>query len=100
MENLLCGFAPLRQVFSGCSGGTAIAATRSNPAPPDASKIPGSGRNDVPHRPGYGIAAALLIALIQGCAAPEVAKLPPIPLPEGHWELVSATFAEHGRIPG
>jgi heat shock protein HslJ len=45
-------------------------------------------------------AAALLIALLQGCAAPEVAKLPPIPLPEGHWELVSATFAEHGRIPG
>ena len=45
-------------------------------------------------------AAALLVVLVQGCAAPEVAKLPPIPLPEGHWELVSATFAEHGRIPG
>jgi heat shock protein HslJ len=43
--------------------------------------------------------AVLLIVLVQGCAAPE-AKLPPIPLPEGNWELVSATFAEHGRIPG
>jgi heat shock protein HslJ len=43
--------------------------------------------------------AALAIALVQGCAvAPE--KLPPIPLPQGSWELVSATFAEHGRIPG
>jgi heat shock protein HslJ len=44
--------------------------------------------------------AALLIVLFQGCVAPEVAKLPPIPLPEGSWELVSATFAEHGRVPG
>jgi heat shock protein HslJ len=28
------------------------------------------------------------------------ARLPPIPLPDGNWELVTATFAEHGRIPG
>jgi heat shock protein HslJ len=42
---------------------------------------------------------ALLIALIQGCA-PEAVKPDPIPLPRGSWELVSATFAEHGRIPG
>ena len=44
-------------------------------------------------------AAALLIVLIQGCAvAPQAPD--PIPLPRGTWELVSATFAEHGRIPG
>ncbi len=47
-------------------------------------------------RPGFG--AALLFAFIEGCA---VAPGPgPIPLPQGSWELVSATFAEHGRIPG
>jgi heat shock protein HslJ len=45
--------------------------------------------------------ALLLITLVQGCAlAPEGAKPDPIPLPKGNWELVSATFAEHGRIPG
>src|SRR5262245_28626903 len=43
--------------------------------------------------------AALLIALVQGCA-PEAVKPDLIPLPRGSWELVSATFAEHGRIPG
>lgn len=46
--------------------------------------------------------AVLLAALVQGCAiapAPE-AKPDPIPLPWGSWELVSATFAEHGRVPG
>jgi heat shock protein HslJ len=52
-----------------------------------------------PHPYSLPGAAALLIVLIQGCAAPEV-KLPPIPLPDGNWELVTATFAEHGRIPG
>lgn len=47
--------------------------------------------------------AALTCALIQGCVSvpePEEAKLPPIPLPEGNWELVTATFAETGRVPG
>jgi heat shock protein HslJ len=45
--------------------------------------------------------AALLVAAIQGCAlAPEALRPDPIPLPRGNWELVSATFAEHGRIPG
>jgi heat shock protein HslJ len=43
--------------------------------------------------------AVLLITLVQGCA-PEPVKPDPIPLPQGSWELVSATFAEHGRIPG
>jgi heat shock protein HslJ len=48
---------------------------------------------------GFGL--ALLFALIEGCAvAPELAKPDPIPLPHGNWELVSATFAEHGRVPG
>lgn len=49
-------------------------------------------------RPLPGL-AALLIAFIQGCA-PEAVKPDPIPLPHGSWELVSASFAEHGRIPG
>jgi heat shock protein HslJ len=44
--------------------------------------------------------AALLIALVQGCAIAPEPKPDPIPLPRGSWELVSATFAEHGRIPG
>ena len=45
--------------------------------------------------------AGLLIALILGCAlAPEMMKPDPVPLPKGNWELVSATFAEHGRVPG
>jgi heat shock protein HslJ len=47
--------------------------------------------------------AALLVALLHGCAlapAPEVAKPDLIPLPQGSWELVGATFAEHGRVPG
>jgi heat shock protein HslJ len=43
--------------------------------------------------------AALAVALVQGCA-PEAVKPDPIPLPRGSWELASATFAEHGRIPG
>jgi heat shock protein HslJ len=44
------------------------------------------------------LALAALVALVQGCA---LAPRPdPIPLPQGSWELISATFAEHGRIPG
>lgn len=46
--------------------------------------------------------AAPLFALIQGCAttlAPEAA-LPPIPLPDGSWEIVAASFAQTGRVPG
>lgn len=46
--------------------------------------------------------AALLCAFIQGCATaptPEAA-LPPIPLPDGSWEIVTATFAQTGRVPG
>ena len=53
--------------------------------------------------------AALAFAIIQGCAtAPQLALpvLPPPPefvfepLPDGEWELVTASFAEAGRIPG
>jgi heat shock protein HslJ len=53
--------------------------------------------------------AALAFAIVQGCAtAPEPAQpvLPPPPefvfepLPDGEWELVTASFAETGRIPG
>ena len=43
--------------------------------------------------------AALLVALVHGCTMPPVAR-DPIPLPQGSWELVSATFAERGRVPG
>jgi len=58
----------------------------------------------MPHlhfRPFYGL-AALLCALIHGCAlVPEEKPAPiPIPLPDGNWELVTATFAETGRVPG
>lgn len=42
--------------------------------------------------------AALVCALTQGCAM--VLDLASIPLPEGKWELVTATFAETGRVPG
>jgi len=53
--------------------------------------------------------AALAFAIVQGCAtAPQLALpvLPPPPefvfepLPDGEWELVTASFAEAGRIPG
>jgi len=53
--------------------------------------------------------AALAFAIVQGCAtAPQLALpvLPPPPefvfepLPDGEWELVTASFAEGGRIPG
>lgn len=58
-------------------------------------------RDNMPKVHPYSLlgAAALLLALLQGCAvAPGTPD--PIPLPQGSWELVSATFAEHGRIPG
>ena len=55
----------------------------------------------MPRRSGNAIAAALLIALVHGCAVgPDAVKRDPIPLPQGSWELVSATFAERGRVPG
>ncbi len=53
--------------------------------------------------------AALAFAIVHGCAtAPEPAQpvLPPPPefvfepLPDGEWELVTASFAEIGRISG
>lgn len=51
--------------------------------------------------------AALALAIIQGCAtapAPQLVPPPPAfvfePLPDGEWELVTASFAESGRIPG
>jgi heat shock protein HslJ len=53
--------------------------------------------------------AALAFAIVQGCAtAPQLALpvLPPPPefvfesLPDGEWELVTASFAKAGRIPG
>jgi heat shock protein HslJ len=53
--------------------------------------------------------AALAFAIVQGCAtAPEPAQpvLPPPPefvfepLPDGEWELVTASFAETGQFPG
>ena len=50
-------------------------------------------------RPCHGL-AALLFALIQGCALAPAPEAVPIPLPVGNWELVTATFAEHGRVPG
>src|SRR5262245_11132124 len=51
--------------------------------------------------PRLRLLLASLVALTQGCAVtPEAARRDPIPLPQGNWELVSATFAEHGRIPG
>lgn len=40
------------------------------------------------------IAAAVMLA---SCAMMDE---PPIPLPEGRWELLSASFADIGRIPG
>jgi len=52
---------------------------------------------------------ALAFAIVQGCAtAPQLALpvLPPPPefvfepLPDGEWELVTASFAKAGRIPG
>ena len=42
----------------------------------------------------------MFVALAQGCAVAPAPKPDPIPLPQGQWELVSATFAEHGRVPG
>jgi len=48
--------------------------------------------------------AAMLCALVQGCVtapAPEpVQALPPIPLPDGNWEIVAASFGQNGRVPG
>lgn len=61
------------------------------------------------HRILLARVAALAVVIIQGCAtAPEPGQpvLPPPPafafepLPEGEWELVTASFAETGRIPG
>src|SRR5262245_52574387 len=46
------------------------------------------------------VLAALLLAAVYACTAPEAVKRDPIPLPQGNWELVSATFAERGRVPG
>lgn len=56
---------------------------------------------DLRLRPLHWI-TALLFALIQGCATaptPE-AGLPPIALPDGNWEIVAASFAQTGRVPG
>lgn len=51
-------------------------------------------------RPFLGL-AALLWALVQGCATvPEPERPAPIPLPDGNWVLITATFAETGRVPG
>jgi len=51
--------------------------------------------------------AALAFAITQGCATapgPQLVPPPPAfvfdPLPDGEWELVTASFAETGRIPG
>jgi putative lipoprotein len=46
------------------------------------------------------VLAALLVAGMFACVGPEALKRDPIPLPQGRWELVSATFAERGRVPG
>ena len=47
-----------------------------------------------------GAAVLLIAAVIKGCAVAPEPKPDPIPLPQGSWELVSASFAERGRIPG
>jgi len=61
------------------------------------------------HRGHRNRFAGLAFAIVQGCAtAPQLALpvLPPPPefvfepLPDGEWELVTASFAEAGRIPG
>jgi heat shock protein HslJ len=52
----------------------------------------------LPARAALSGLAALICALIQGCAM--LLDLAPIPLPDGKWELVTATFAETGRVPG
>jgi heat shock protein HslJ len=61
------------------------------------------------HRSCRARLAALGFAIVQGCATapvPEQPMLPPPPafvfepLPDGEWELVTASFAETGRIPG
>ena len=46
------------------------------------------------------VLGALLVAAMYGCVGPQAVKRDPIPLPQGSWELVSATFAERGRVPG
>jgi len=61
------------------------------------------------HRGHRNRFAGLAFAIVQGCAtAPQLALpvLPPPPefvfepLPDGEWELVTASFAKAGRIPG
>jgi heat shock protein HslJ len=48
--------------------------------------------------PARAALSGLAALMIQGCAM--LLDLAPIPLPDGKWELVTATFAETGRVPG
>jgi heat shock protein HslJ len=45
--------------------------------------------------------AALILALVQGCAPwPTDTLAPPIPIADGSWVLVTSSFIGAGRIPG
>ncbi len=45
----------------------------------------------------FSVAAAIAF-MLAACAT--LVEEPPIPLPEGRWELLSASFTDIGRIPG
>lgn len=42
------------------------------------------------------ICALVTVAVVAACATID----PPLPLPEGRWELLSSSFVDSGRLPG